>query len=56
MVADNTPSATHTLGEGTPRPHDRVADYTGRGDASSPKWGGRWLQMVADKPAHLQPH
>ena len=25
-VADNAPSATHILGEGTPRPQDGVAD------------------------------
>ena len=32
-VADNTPSATHTPGEGTPRPQNKVAD------------GCRWLQI-----------
>ena len=49
-VADNGSSATHALGEGTPRPQNRVADN------KASATGGRWLQMVADKTEHLQPH
>ncbi len=41
-VADNAPSATHILGEGTPRPQDEVADNN-----SSATHKRRW-QMVAD--------